>query len=101
MIAPLGSYGLRGMLWYQGESNTGEGAAYADRLRTLRDDWRRQFGAQMPLLVVQLAGYGQPPVAPVESGWAQVREAQRVGGKAPDRHDGTIDGQRRDDGVYA
>lgn len=77
MIAPLGSYGLRGMLWYQGESNTGDGAAYADRLRTLRDDWRRQFGAEMPLLVVQLAGYGQPPVAPVESGWAQVREAQR------------------------
>jgi sialate O-acetylesterase len=77
MIAPLGSYGLRGMLWYQGESNTGDGAAYADRLRLLRDDWRRQFGAEMPLLVVQLAGYGQPPVAPVESGWAQVRDAQR------------------------
>lgn len=77
MIAPLGRYGLRGMLWYQGESNTGDGAAYAMRLRGLRDDWRRQFGAKMPLLVVQLAGYGLPPQAPVESGWAQVREAQR------------------------
>jgi len=77
MIAPLGSYGLRGMLWYQGESNTGDGTAYAGLLRTLRDDWRRQFGPQMPLLVVQLAGYGQPPAAPVQSGWAQVREAQR------------------------
>ncbi|WP_295930098.1 sialate O-acetylesterase [uncultured Xanthomonas sp.] len=77
MIAPLGRYGLRGMLWYQGESNTGDGAAYATRLRGLRDDWRRQFGAKMPLLVVQLAGYGLPPQAPVESGWAQVREAQR------------------------
>ncbi|MEG0185263.1 MAG: sialate O-acetylesterase, partial [Stenotrophomonas sp.] len=77
MIAPLGRYGLRGMLWYQGESNTGDGLAYAARLRGLRADWRRQFGAQMPLLVVQLAGYGQPPVAPVDSGWAQVREAQR------------------------
>ncbi|MCW0459428.1 hypothetical protein NB717_000496 [Xanthomonas sacchari] len=77
MIAPLGRYGLRGMLWYQGESNTGEGAAYATRLRGLRDDWRGQFGAKMPLLVVQLAGYGLPPQAPAESGWAQVREAQR------------------------
>ena len=77
MIAPLGNYGLRGMLWYQGESNTADGAAYAALLRTLRDDWRSQFGRQMPLLVVQLAGYGLPPVAPVESGWAQVREAQR------------------------
>ncbi|MET0549178.1 MAG: sialate O-acetylesterase [Xanthomonas sp.] len=77
MIAPLGTDGLRGIVWYQGESNTGDGAAYATRLRGLRDDWRRQFGAALPLLVVQLAGYGLPPQAPVESGWAQVREAQR------------------------
>lgn len=77
MIAPLGQPGLRGTLWYQGESNIGDGAAYAARLRGLRDDWRGRFGAQVPFLVVQLAGYGQPPEAPVESGWAQVREAQR------------------------
>ncbi|MFL4617106.1 sialate O-acetylesterase [Stenotrophomonas maltophilia] len=77
MIAPLGGFGLRGMLWYQGESNTGDGAAYAARLRALRDDWRRQFGARTPLLLVQLASYGQPPLAPADSGWAQVREAQR------------------------
>lgn len=77
MIAPLGHLGLRGVVWYQGESNTADGRAYATRLRTLRDDWRSQFGARTPLLIVQLAGYGQPPVAPVESGWAEVREAQR------------------------
>ncbi|MCU1020130.1 9-O-acetylesterase [Stenotrophomonas maltophilia] len=77
MIAPLGAFGLRGMLWYQGESNTGDGAGYAALLRSLRDDWRRQFGAGTPLLLVQLAGYGQPPVAPADSGWAQVRDAQR------------------------
>lgn len=77
MIAPLGNYGVRGMLWYQGESNTADGPAYAAKLRSLRDDWRSRFGAQTPLLVVQLAGYGLPPVAPGESGWAQVREAQR------------------------
>ena len=78
MIAPLGAYGLRGMLWYQGESNTGDAPAYLARLRSLRDDWRGRFGAHTPLLLVQLAGYGQPPVAPVESGWARVREAQRL-----------------------
>ena len=77
MIAPLGHAGLRGMLWYQGESNTGDGTAYAARLRLLREDWRQRFGAQVPWMVVQLAGYGMPPSAPVESGWAQVREAQR------------------------
>lgn len=89
MIAPLGEYGLRGMLWYQGESNTGEAAAYAALLRTLRDDWRRQFGARMPLLVVQLAGYGMPPTAPVDSGWAELREAQRQV-VAEDPHSGLV-----------
>ncbi|TQD50985.1 9-O-acetylesterase [Lysobacter aestuarii] len=85
MIAPLGRYGMRGMLWYQGESNTGEGAAYAGRLRALRGDWRRQFGDALPMLVVQLAGYGMPPRAPTESGWAEVREAQRrVAAEDPD-----------------
>ncbi len=77
MIAPLGRLGLRGVLWYQGESNTGDGAAYATRLRALRADWRARFGDALPFLVVQLAGYGMPPVTPGESGWAEVREAQR------------------------
>ena len=77
MIAPLGTLGLRGILWYQGESNTGDGAAYAGRLRSLRADWRTRFGTELPLLIVQLAGYGRPPASPAESGWAQVREAQR------------------------
>mgnify|MGYP003583037334 CR=1 FL=1 len=77
MIAPLGNLGVRGVLWYQGESNTADGLQYAVRLRTLRDDWRRQFGTVTPLLVVQLAGYGHPAEKPAESGWAEVREAQR------------------------
>lgn len=78
MIAPLGRYGLRGMLWYQGESNTGDGAGYRALLQTLRDDWRARFGAGLPLLVVQLAGYGMPATQPGESGWAALREAQRL-----------------------
>lgn len=77
MIAPLGNLGVRGVLWYQGESNTADGLQYAARLRTLRDDWRRKLGATTPLLVVQLAGFGQPAERPAESGWAEVREAQR------------------------
>ncbi|TDK28782.1 9-O-acetylesterase [Luteimonas aestuarii] len=77
MIAPLGRYGLRGVAWYQGESNTGEGGRYADLLRGLRSDLRARFGADLPLLVVQLANFGAPPTAPIESGWADVREAQR------------------------
>src|SRR5690606_18396610 len=62
---------------YQGESNTGEPERYADLLRALRSDWRERFGADLPLLVVQLAGFGAPPLQPGESGWASLREAQR------------------------
>ena len=53
MIAPLHDYGVRGMLWYQGESNTFEADAYAGLLRGLRDDWRARFGnPALPFLVV-------------------------------------------------
>ncbi|MCW4455217.1 beta galactosidase jelly roll domain-containing protein [Flavobacterium sp. MXW15] len=77
MIAPLGRYGLRGALWYQGESSTFEAERYRDLLRRYRDDLRAQFGAGLPLLVVQLANHGPAPTRPLESEWAQLREAQR------------------------
>ncbi|MBN6150566.1 beta galactosidase jelly roll domain-containing protein [Xanthomonas sp. AmX2] len=77
MIAPLGQLGLRGVLWYQGESNTGDAAGYPALLDAWQRDWRQRFGAALPLLLVQLANYGTPPTEPGESGWAQLREAQR------------------------
>lgn len=77
MIAPLGRFGLRGMLWYQGESNTAESGRYGESLRTLRNDWRARFGADLPFLIVQLPGYGMPRAKPGESDWAGLREAQR------------------------
>ena len=40
-------------------------------------DWRRQFGAGLPFLIVQLPNYGPAPVTPTASGWADLREAQR------------------------
>ncbi len=77
MIAPLGEYGFRGAVWYQGESNTGEADTYQGLLTGLMADWRHQFGTGLAFLVVQLPNYGPPPVAPAESGWAAVREAER------------------------
>jgi sialate O-acetylesterase len=77
MIAPLGPYGFRGVLWYQGESNTGEPRTYQALLAALMADWRQQFGAGLPYLIVQLPNYGAPPLKPAESSWAEVREAQR------------------------
>jgi len=78
MIAPLGHYGLRGALWYQGESNTGEAASYRALLEAWRADERARFGANLPVLIAQLSSYGPSPMHPGESGWADVREAQRL-----------------------
>ena len=79
MVAPLDGLGLRGVLWYQGESNTTEGATYRAELAALVDQWRRMFGDDLPAFVVQLAGFGSLPTAPPgESGSAEVREGQRL-----------------------
>lgn len=86
MIAPLGAYGLRGVVWYQGESNTFEAAQYAPALETLIADWRQRFGWPLSWLTVQLAGFGAPPTEPSESGWAELREVQRRRGVDDPNH---------------
>lgn len=77
MIAPIAPYGLRGALWYQGESNTGDAASYQALLSALMRDWRHQLRAELPLLIVELPNFGKPAVAPGASDWASLREAQR------------------------
>lgn len=77
MIAPLGRYGIRAVLWYQGESNTDDPQSYQKLLQGLMASWRHQLGAAVPFLIVQLPDYGPPQLAPGESGWAELREAQR------------------------
>ncbi len=77
MIAPIAPYGLRGVVWYQGESNTGDADRYQKLLAGLMRDWRTKFGAQLPFLVVELPNFGAPSTAPAASGWASLREAQR------------------------
>lgn len=78
MIAPLGEYRARGVLWYQGESNTGEPTRYRELLKAWMKDWRARFGEDTAFLIVQLANYGPAPTQPVESGWAGLRESQRL-----------------------
>jgi sialate O-acetylesterase len=85
MIAPVGTYGIRGALWYQGESNTGAAHRYEDLLNGLVAQWRRQFGSTLPVFVAQLANFGSPHVRPVESGWAELRDAQRRVAEADER----------------
>ena len=94
VLYPLAPYAISGVVWYQGESNTGNPAPYADYLKKLMSCWRDRWqDQQMPFCIVQLANYdgrqqtGFPrpivyPAEPVNSGWAQLREAQRTAAKA-------------------
>ena len=76
-INPLVPYGIRGAIWYQGESNTNRGAGYASLLKTLVGDWRTRWGlGDFPFYIVQLANSYDPVKEPGESGAAQVREGQ-------------------------
>ena len=94
VLYPLAPYAINGVVWYQGESNTGNPAPYADHLKKLMGSWRDRWNdQQMPFVIVQLANYDgrqqtgfprpiTPQTEPVNSGWAQLREAQRVVAKA-------------------
>jgi sialate O-acetylesterase len=78
MIAPLTRFNIRGVAWYQGESNTEAAAAYGPLLKRFMADWRTQFDTPpLPFLIVQLANHGVPPSWPAASGWAELREQQR------------------------
>ena len=55
MIAPLQPFAIRGAIWYQGESNSGQPAPYGKLLPAMITDWRRVWGADLPFLFVQLA----------------------------------------------
>lgn len=79
MISPLAPFAVAGTVWYQGESNTGKAWEYAPMLRLLMANWRQAFQhPQMPFVIVQLANHMQYVERPQNTGWAQVREAQRV-----------------------
>lgn len=78
MIAPLSNLSVRGVVWYQGESNVDESEKYQALLTRFMADWRTQFGANVPFFVVQLAGYGPASTQPTESDWANTREGQRL-----------------------
>ncbi|MBN1698478.1 MAG: sialate O-acetylesterase [Spirochaetales bacterium] len=58
MIAPVVPLALRGFLWYQGESNVGDGMIYSDKLKALIAGWRSVFGqGNVPFYYVQLPPY--------------------------------------------
>ena len=77
MISPIVNYKVKGAIWYQGESNTGNADIYAQLLEALISNWRRVWKMpDMPFLLVQLPNYMKVQPQPSESGWAKLREAQ-------------------------
>ena len=81
MIHPLAPFAVAGVVWYQGESNTGmhQAVEYAPMLRLLMANWRQAFERpQMPFVIVQLANYMAFVERPQDTGWSRVREAQRI-----------------------
>jgi sialate O-acetylesterase len=77
MLAPLLSYRIKGVIWYQGESNTGKPLEYRDLFTALIKDWRQGWQqGDIPFLFVQLPNFMKPSSEPSESNWALLREAQ-------------------------
>lgn len=81
MIHPLRDYAIKGVIWYQGESDCGMNNSmdYEAHLMSLIQDWRKQWhNSELPFVIVQLANFQEWKPTPMESGIANVREAQRM-----------------------
>ena len=72
MVNPLIPFGIKGAIWYQGESNAGRAYQYKTLLPTMIGDWRTRWGgASFPFYIVQLANFNTEGDA-----WPELREAQ-------------------------
>lgn len=77
MVAPEINYTIKGIVWYQGESNTTHASEYEKLLPVLITDWRNKWNeGNIPFLYVQLPGYGDYSYLPQQSDWATLRNAQ-------------------------
>ena len=76
MVAPAVNYAIKGILWYQGESNAGNPAEYKKLMPALINDWRSKWQqGNIPFLFVQLPNFMEVNYLPAESNWAMMREA--------------------------
>ena len=75
MIAPIAPLAMRGVIWYQGESNQGRAEPYRRQLPTMVKEWRKTFQQNnLAFLAVQLPAFGKVRVWP-RSPWAEMRES--------------------------
>lgn len=72
-------YGIRGAIWYQGESNAGRAYQYRDLFPLMIKSWRDEWGqGDFPFYWVQLADFLAEKPEPGDSAWAELREAQTM-----------------------
>lgn len=88
VLHPIIGYGIRGVIWYQGESNAGRAFEYRKlfplMIQHWRDEWQLPAAAgNFPFYWVQLADFKPEQPQPVESDWAELREAQTLTMKLP------------------
>ena len=83
MIHPVRRYGVRGVIWYQGESNVGEAQLYGDLFKGLIQDWRSVTGQPLPFFFVQLAGFLKHRHPQADSAWAELRHQQELALELP------------------
>jgi sialate O-acetylesterase len=79
VVVPLSKVTIKGILWYQGESNTDDPEAYSDKFAAMVFDWRKLYGWDVPLIFAQLANYREPLNREEDTGWAKLRDEQRLG----------------------
>jgi sialate O-acetylesterase len=78
-LKPTIGYGIKGVIWYQGESNAGRAYQYRDLFPLMIQSWREEWGeGDFPFYWVQLADFQSEASGPRESDWAELREAQTM-----------------------
>lgn len=76
MIAPLRNYQIKGVIWYQGESNVSRRNEYAGLLTAMISNWRQTFKmSELPFYIVELADF-LAPGDPGRQAWAEFRKVQ-------------------------
>ncbi len=79
VLKPTIGYGIRGCIWYQGESNAGRAFAYRHLFPLMIQSWRDEWGiGDFSFYYVQLADFREEVAAPAPSDWAELREAQTM-----------------------
>lgn len=77
MISPIKELPIKGVIWYQGESNAGRAEEYNQLFPAMINDWRAKFkNPELPFYFVQLANYDIIDKSGNNSDWAELREAQ-------------------------